>query len=646
MYLGTLLSLAVVAVGAVVPNGQALSLNGIPYYLSGIPVSTLQGHNSSLFDQSLTEGTDIVPLTVIPVSPSTQISSLLSDFSTRDDVFQSEFLRTVLLTSSSNDTSSVSISEHASTLKSQGTKLLLTGPGLAATSDNVVSVSSSKTLPTGPYFVSASTGKVFRAYRLYPDDNVAFIQAAISDEDGGFLPMPAITENAMTKDVAVPSRLYYTPTPKQPLAGLRLGVKDIFHVEGLKTSGGSRSYYYLYGTQNATAPSIQRLVDLGAIFVGKTGTVQFANGDRPTADWVDFHCPFNPRGDGYQAPSGSSSGSGAAIAAYSWLDITVGSDTGGSMRSPAAVQGVYGNRPSTGAITLEHVLPLSPELDTAGVFARTPALWSQVTRAWYPHYRYNYTSLPRHVYLGGDGWDGEGMTPEAHGLLNTFVQQVEKFLKTNHTTIDVSRRWNETHSSSTPTLDDLLDLTYATITSVDQYNHLATPLFAEYAAVHGGRRPFINPGPLSRWNWGQSNGGNASYEIALRNMTQFRSWWEKDGYGRSDAESCSEGLFVSIYSAGETDYRNQYYEPPEAPPLGFSIGRIAVFSGSPEVVVPLGESPYNSTISLKTEYLPVSVALQMARGCDHVLADLVAGLGKKGILKDVGTGSRLYSKDN
>ncbi|PLB46525.1 putative amidase [Aspergillus steynii IBT 23096] len=644
MYLGTLLSLAVAAVGAAVPNGQTLSLNGIPYYLSGIAVSTLQGHNSSLFDQSLTEGIDIVPLTVIPVTPTTQISSLLSDFTERDDVFQAEFLRTVLLTSTSG--SKVSISDHASTLKSEGTKLLLTGSGLSASSQGVVPVSSSQDLPAGPYFVSASTGKVFRAYRLYPDDNVAFIQAAISDEDGGFLPMPAVTENAMTKDVAVPSRLYYTPTAKQPLAGLRLGVKDIFHVEGLKTSGGSRSYYYLYGTQNATAPSIHRLIDLGAVFVGKTGTVQFANGDRPTADWVDFHCPFNPRGDGYQSPSGSSSGSGAAIASYSWLDIAVGSDTGGSMRSPASVQGVYGNRPSTGAISLEHVLPLSPELDTAGIFARTAALWSRVTQAWYPHFRHNYTSLPRHVYLGGDGWDGQDLTPEAHGLLNTFVQDVDKFLKTNHTVVDISKRWNQTHSASTPSLENLLDLTYATITSVDQYNHLATPLFADYAAAHRGRQPFINPGPLSRWTWGQSNGGNASYEVALRNMTQFRDWWETDGYGRSDEGSCSEGLFVSIYSAGETDYRNRYYEPPEAPPLGFSVGRIAVFTGSPEVVVPLGESPYNSTISLKTEYLPVSVALQMARGCDHVLADLVAGLGKKGILKDVGTGSRLYSKED
>lgn len=118
----------------------------------------------------------------------------------------------------------------------------------------------------------------------------------------------------MTKSVAVPSRLYYTPTAEKPLSGvslsekkkthgtrltnsaqLRLGVKDIFDLKGLRTSGGNRAFHDLYPPRNATAPAVKRLIDRGVIIVGKMGTVQFANGDNPTADWVDFHCPFNPR---------------------------------------------------------------------------------------------------------------------------------------------------------------------------------------------------------------------------------------------------------------------------------------------------------------------------------------------------------------
>lgn len=60
--------------------------------------------------------------------------------------------------------------------------------------------------------------------------------------------------------------------------------------------------------------------------MGKTKTTQFADTEFPTGDWVDYHCPFNPRADGYQSPSGSSAGSGAAEAAYEWLDYAIGSD--------------------------------------------------------------------------------------------------------------------------------------------------------------------------------------------------------------------------------------------------------------------------------------------------------------------------------
>ncbi|KAF2002320.1 hypothetical protein P154DRAFT_431306 [Amniculicola lignicola CBS 123094] len=76
------------------------------------------------------------------------------------------------------------------------------------------------------------------------------------------------------------------------------------------------------------------LIDLGAVVVGKTKTTQFALGERPTADYVDQLAPFNPRGDGYQHPQGSSCGTGASVASYEWLDFGTGSDTGGSTSMP------------------------------------------------------------------------------------------------------------------------------------------------------------------------------------------------------------------------------------------------------------------------------------------------------------------------
>ena len=224
-------------------------------------------------------------------------------------------------------------------------------------------------LPSGPYFISPN-GDLFQSYRLYGDISGAFTQplapAAVAVEGGSYVALPVTVPGIDSPGVAVPSRLYYTKTAEKPLAGVRTAIKDIYDVAGVRTSDGNRAYYGLYPPRTKNALTVQRLIDAGAVLVGKIETSQFANGEQATADWVDYHSPFNPRGDGYQDPSSSSSGAGSAIASYPWLDLALGSDTGGSIRGPSQVSGVYGNRPSHGLVPLTGVMPLAPELDTAG----------------------------------------------------------------------------------------------------------------------------------------------------------------------------------------------------------------------------------------------------------------------------------------
>jgi len=124
--------------------------------------------------------------------------------------------------------------------------------------------------------------------------------------------------------IAVPSRLYYTKTASLPFAGMRLAVKDNHDLSGIRTGASSRAFTKLYGPREKTAASVQKLLDLGAVAVGKTRTTQFGDTEWATGDWVDYHSPFNPRADGYQSPSGSSAGSGAGLATYPWLDFTTG----------------------------------------------------------------------------------------------------------------------------------------------------------------------------------------------------------------------------------------------------------------------------------------------------------------------------------
>lgn len=76
--------------------------------------------------------------------------------------------------------------------------------------------------------------------------------------------------------------------------------------------------------------------------------------------------------------------------------------------------------------------------------------------------------------------------------------------------------------------------------------------------------------------------------------------------------------------------------------MGFKDGRISIMAGVPDLVVPVGEIPYNSTVSLRTEYMPVTMSFVAARGCDLMLVNLIEELEKAGILKPVSTGPMMY----
>ena len=185
------------------------------------------------------------------------------------------------------------------------------------------------------------------------------------------------------------------------------------------------------------------MVDAGAIIVGKTKTWQFASG----AYWQDYSEPFNPRGDGYQSPSGSSSGSGAAIASYPWLDLTLGSDTGGSIRGPAVAAGLYSNRPTHGLVALEGTTPFAPTLDTAGLLARDPLLWAEAAQAMYLDNVTLSHAYPRKIKLYD--FPEKPIFPADHILLD-FASKVSKFLGAETKKFYVLQRWRESHPVDAP----------------------------------------------------------------------------------------------------------------------------------------------------------------------------------------------------
>lgn len=154
-----------------------------------------------------------------------------------------------------------------------------------------------------------------------------------------------------------------------PLHGLTIGIKDLFDIAGLVTGAGNPDFFAAASPAKATASAVQRLIDAGGLVVGKTITDEMAfslNGE-------NFHygTPRNVAAPG-RIPGGSSAGSAAATAG-GLVDIGLGTDTGGSVRLPASYCGIWGLRPTHGAIPIDGCVPLAVGFDTVGWFARDAA---------------------------------------------------------------------------------------------------------------------------------------------------------------------------------------------------------------------------------------------------------------------------------
>ncbi|MFI6504862.1 amidase [Nonomuraea typhae] len=152
-------------------------------------------------------------------------------------------------------------------------------------------------------------------------------------------------------------------TDRGPLHGIPVAVKDLIMVAGLPITMGSR--HFAGHVAPADAACVTRLRQAGAVIVGTTTTHEFAYG--PTGDLSATGPVRNPR-DPARMAGGSSAGSAAAVAA-SLVPLAIGTDTGGSVRIPAALCGVAGFKPAYGAIPADGVFPLARSFDHVGVLA-------------------------------------------------------------------------------------------------------------------------------------------------------------------------------------------------------------------------------------------------------------------------------------
>ncbi len=223
-------------------------------------------------------------------------------------------------------------------------------------------------MPTAPvHFESlAALSRMIRAGELSPVELTEAFISRIEKFDPGLGAFRLTCPERALNEARAAQTAIAAGEDRGPLTGIPFAVKDLFDVEAFPTSAGCRLLEKNIAKKDATV--VRRLLDAGMVLLGKTNTVQFAYGGAGINH--DHGTPKNPWHPVPHLPGGSSSGSGVAVAA-GMAPMALGSDTGGSVRIPAAFCGITGLKTTVGQVSRAGVYPLSFSLDSVGPLARS-----------------------------------------------------------------------------------------------------------------------------------------------------------------------------------------------------------------------------------------------------------------------------------
>ncbi|KAK0701218.1 amidase signature domain-containing protein [Apiosordaria backusii] len=421
------------------------------------------------------------------------------------------------------------------------------------------------------------------ALKLYDDTHSAFLHAIRRGPNGKFRELKIAGSHSLrTLAVAVPSRVGIAPTPDLPLNGFRIAVKDIFEIENVRISVCNRAYYELYDPPQKTAACVQLLIAAGATIVGTTKLASFAATEEPV-ECIDYDAPWNPRADGYQSPAGSSSGSGAAMAAYEWLDITIGSDS---------------------------------NFDVPTFFGREIGKCRYFADSWYgkslkPPQK---TGVPAIIYP--TDYMSVISNKTQLDVIDKFVEDLESSLGVPAEKVSFNDLWESTTPGAANglSLQEFMKDASRNSFFYDDY-HSFDKFRADYFEKFG-KRPYISP-PV-RWQWDLSSKITAEErDEAVERLDVYRQWFTE--------HVLQEGKRDTIVLIPIENILPRYRDDPPLKhfnPVGVPMLFVSPILGAPELTVPIGHTPFLSKVTGNEEQLPIAISLFGSPGRDLELFDI------------------------
>ena len=214
------------------------------------------------------------------------------------------------------------------------------------------------------YLTIPEAALLLESKQLSPVELTRAFLDRIEAVDGGLNSYVTLLADSALQEAQAAEKAIQVGEYRGPLHGIPIALKDLYDTAGIRTTAQSKVLEHRVPAQDATV--VARLKEAGTVLLGKLTMHEFALGGPPTSLFEPARNPWNPD----HIPGGSSSGSGAAVAAGLCMG-SLGSDTGGSIRGPAAACGIVGLKPTYGRVSRAGVLPLSWSLDHVG-----PMTWT------------------------------------------------------------------------------------------------------------------------------------------------------------------------------------------------------------------------------------------------------------------------------